>query len=241
MPSTTRHPGYVPGSTNPLESGWTVEGLACCTVDAGTRLGDEEGYSPNSMAACAPLAAVFAHPAKPESRRLLGKSKIGQAPTCALSCGPYTRGVRNSLLAICLIGVAYSVSACEVRTGNASDGEVVYDVPRALMGKAQFGRDEVIILLCDERRTCGDSLSFGQLALRSCALEPTKAVTDALLTSHGIDAASSAGEFWIEGVGRRSKGGGHFGHVGGFQCRVRFDDVASIDAGPPYIWTPPIN
>ena len=148
--------------------------------------------------------------------------------------------MRISKFAICLSVAVFFVSACGNTASDRgeADGSVLHDAPTRLMGKAHLGRDEAIIFLCEDRQTCGDALSFGELAERSCALELNKVVTDALLRRHGVDAAFSTGEFWIAGRGRRSKGIGGLGHLGGQQCQVRFDGVDSIDPGPPYIWMP---
>jgi hypothetical protein len=146
--------------------------------------------------------------------------------------------VRTTLTAAFLFGVTSMVSACGNKAQQQPEyGGSLYGTPHHLLGKAMLGQETVFILLCDSRDTF-DTGSMAEQLERSCALELSEAASSALIKFHGGNAESVGGEYWISGTGRRTKAAGSFGH-GGYSCEVRFDDVSSVDDGPPRFWTAP--
>jgi hypothetical protein len=93
---------------------------------------------------------------------------------------------------------------------------------KPLLGKALFGREDVMILLCEgERKTCDDPRTEAELKRRDCNLtfsqEGSRAFSKFPI-EHDND-GNIVGSYWITGRGKHSKEAASYGHLGGAWLR----------------------
>ena len=130
------------------------------------------------------------------------------------------------------------LSACSPRRADAEPGSWAYPVPASSYGQMSrlkgiywWGPESMAIYLCDRpRRQCLARVS----EVDGCWVEFSVAAHIRLGKRD-----DQVGEVWLEGIGRKTRRPGRFGHLGEYRCQVEIVEIRTVKTGPPYRFSIP--